>query len=378
MNILEDKKDEPCYTKSVIPVGPVYPALKEPVHFKVTLNREKIVDVDLRLGFVHRGIEKLAQNRNLVQTTYLVERICGICSHSHSTCFVQAIEEIGGIELSERASYIRTILSEMERLHSHLLWIGVAAYGIGFDTAFMYSMRVREKIMDWFERITGNRVHHSINTFGGVRNDLTPDSMNDLQAFMKEAEKICSYLLDIIHSKTVEKRLSDTGILSKDVAKMLCVVGPTARASGVETDVRKDDPYAAYGDLKKNFSKIVKTKGDALSRAEVRVLEMFESVNLIQTALDQLPSGQLGIDNSLLKVARKIPEGEAISRIEAPRGELLHFVKSNGKNGLNRLKIRTPTLANILCLKNLLIGREVADIPVIVSSIDPCMSCADR
>lgn len=376
--MLGEKKEDIYYSRLVIPVGPVYPALKEPAHFRMTLKGEAVTDVELRLGYAHRGIEALAQNRNLVQTLYLVERVCGICSHSHATCFVQAIEEIGDIQPSERASYIRTLVSELERIHSHMLWLGVMAYGIGLETLFMYAMRVREKIMDSFEEVTGNRIHHSINTIGGLRADLTRKSIETILSFEKEVEKTVHYMLDVLSDRTVEKRLSSIGTLSKEDARKLCVVGPTARASGIEIDIRKEDPYAAYGDLKNTFSRIVKSKGDALSRAEVRLLEILESIKLIHTILNQLPSGSVRPDASVLRLARKIPERETISRVEAPRGELMYFVKTDGKDGLNRLKIRTPTLANIICLKQLLVGREIADIPVIITSIDPCISCADR
>ncbi|MBE0512771.1 nickel-dependent hydrogenase large subunit [Candidatus Bathyarchaeota archaeon] len=375
---MHEKVREISYSRFVIPVGPVHPALKEPVHFKVTLQREEVVDVDLRIGYAHRGIEALAQTRNLIQTLYLVERICGICSHSHATCFVQAIEEIGGIQPSERVLYLRTLIAELERIHSHILWLGVMAHEIGFDTLFMFALRAREKVMDLFEEITGNRVHHSLNTIGGVRSDLTPHSKEKIVNYMKDIKKATHYMLNVFQDKTVEKRLVSIGVLSQEDARRLCVVGPTARGSGVKIDTRKDDPYAAYEDFKNSFSVVVRTKGDAYTRTEVRLLEILESVNIINSTLDQLPSGPIAPVDSVLKLVRKIPEGEAVSRVEAPRGELLYFVKTDGKESLDRLKVRTPTLANIISLKTLLIGREVADIPVIVASIDPCISCTDR
>lgn len=138
---MHKKVKEINYSRFVIPVGPVYPALKEPVHFKEALQKEEIIDVDVRIWYVHRGIEALVQTRNLVQTLYLVERICGICSHSHATCFIQAIEEIGAIQPSERALYLRTLIAELQRIHSHMLWLGVMAHGIGFDTLFMFAFR---------------------------------------------------------------------------------------------------------------------------------------------------------------------------------------------------------------------------------------------
>jgi len=372
------KKVEYDYTRLLIPVGPVHPALKEPIHFKVVVRREEIFDVDVRLGYAHRGIEALAETRNLIQALYLIERICGICSHSHTTCFTQAIEEIGGIQPSDRALHLRTLIAELERIHSHLLWLGVLAYEIGFDTLFMFTWRIRERVMDLFEEITGNRVHHSMNTIGGVRWDLNPSLKEKATVSMKEIAKATQYLRDVFQDKTVEKRLCKVGLLTHDIARELCVVGPTARGSGVRMDVRKDDPYAAYGDLRDDFSMVVRSESDAYARTEVRIFELFEAINLILTILDRLPNGTIAPKESVLRLMRRVPEGEAVSRVEAPRGELIHFVKTNGEEGLRRLKVRTPTLANIVSLRTMLVGGEIADIPVVVASIDPCISCTDR
>jgi len=374
----EVKEIEVDYTRLRIPFGPVHPALKEPVLLRVTVRREEILDVDVVLGHVHRGIEALAENRNLVQTLYLVERICGICSHSHTTCYVQSLEEIGGIQPPERALYLRTLIFELERIHSHLFLLGIIAYEIGFDTLFMFTWYVREKVLDLFEKITGNRVHHTMNTLGGVRWDLNQHMVDDVRTTMKDLQKSVHRIYDFFQDKTVEKRLCDVGILNKDDAKKLCVVGPTARGSGVDMDVRKDRPYAAYTYLKDYFSVAVREKGDVYARTEVRLLELFESINLIQKILEELPNGPIRVEDNIIRLMRRIPEGEAISLVEAPRGELLYFVKTDGKEGLRRLKVRTPTISNVLALKPMLVGCEIADIPVIVASIDPCMACANR
>jgi len=381
--LMTDKSDgakevQVDYTRLRVPFGPVHPALKEPICLRVTVRKEEILDVDIMLGHVHRGIEALAENRNLVQTLYLVERICGICSHSHTTCFIQALEEIGEIKPSERALYLRTLIFELERMHSHLFLLGIMAYEVGFDTLFMFCWHVREKILDLFEEITGNRVHHSMNTIGGVRWDLLPHIVGKVSASMKSVEKSVRYIYDVFQDETVEKRLCGVGVLNHNEARELCVVGPTARGSGVNMDVRRDYPYAAYDDLKKSFSVVVRESADAYARTEVRILELFESINIIRTILDELPNGQIAMEESVLKLMRIIPEGETVSMVEAPRGELLYFVKTNGNEGLWRLKVRTPTIPNVLGLKPMLIGCEIADIPVTVASIDPCMACANR
>lgn len=366
------------YSKLHIPFGPIHPALKEPILLRVTVRSEEVVDVDLSLGHAHRGIESLAEKRNLIQTLYLVERICGICSHSHTTCFTQALEEIGGITPPERALYLRTLIFELERIHSHLLLLGVMAYEMGFDTLFMFTWNVREKVLDLFENTTGNRIHHSMNTLGGVRWDLTPQMMEKINIYMNDIEKSVKYIYDVFRDGTVEKRVCGLGVLNSSEAVKLCVVGPTARGSGVNIDVRKDYPYAAYNELKGDFSVIVKKDGDVYARIEVRILEILESINIVKAILDRLPEGPIRQKEDVFRLMRKIPEGEVISLVEAPRGELLHFVKTDGKGGLKRLKVRTPTFSNLLGLKSMLLECEIADVPVIAASIDPCISCTNR
>ncbi len=366
-------------TKHVrIPVGPVHPALKEPVQFNIVIDKDRIGDVDLRVGFVHRGIEALAETRNLMQNIFLTERICGICSNCHSTCYIHGVEEIGEIEVPERAKYLRVLLSEMERIQSHILWLGINAYEIGFDTLFMYAFKHREKVNDLFEEITGNRIHYGHNTIGGVRYDIDDDISRKIVSAIGEVEKAATYIQDVFADRTSVKRLKGVGVLSTSQAKELCLVGPTARASGVPIDVRRDDPYAAYDDLQDSFDVVLSEEGDSLARTEVRNLEIFESAKLIRTVLDEMPTGPIVAEGSDMKRMRSIPAGEAVSRVEAPRGELIHYVKTNGKQGLERLKVRSPTLANIISMTTMLKGREIADIPVIAASIDPCMSCTDR
>jgi NADH-quinone oxidoreductase subunit D len=372
------KTDETSTKRVTIPVGPVHPALKEPAQFNLILQQERVGGADIRVGFVHRGIEALAETRNLIQNIYLTERICGICSNCHSMCYIQAVEEIGQSEVPERAKYIRVLISEMERIQSHVLWLGVMANVIGFETLFMYAFKHREKVNDLFEELTGNRIHYGSNTIGGVRMDINSHMSDKILSSISEIEKSARYMQDVYADRTVEKRLKGVGTLSNSTVREFCLVGPAARASGVATDVRKDDPYAAYGDLQDSFDVILASDGDTLARAEVRNLEIFESANLIRTVLDEMPSGPIVAPGSDQKRMRSVPAGEAVSRVEAPRGELLHYVKTNGKQGLERLKVRSPTLANIIILPRMLEGGDVADIPVLTSSIDPCMSCTDR
>jgi len=355
-----------------IPIGPQHPALKEPESFLISLRGEKITASSVRLGYNHRGIEKACEERTYTQGLYLIERICGICSHSHSTCFVQAVEEIAGLEVPARAKYIRTLIAELERMHSHLLWLGVAGHEIGFDTLLMYTWRDREVVMDLLAALTGNRVNYGINTIGGVRRDISSKQKEEILRAMDILEDRTKYYIDLAKGEaTLIKRLQGVGILSHEDAKKLDAVGPTARASGIERDVRKDDPYAAYAEL--DFKVVSVNNCDVYGRTLVRLGELMESFNLARQVVRKIPEGPI-----LAKPPRKIPAGEVVSRYEAPRGEDLHYVRSNGTEKPDRVKVRAPTLANIQSVSKMLEDRYLADMPIVIAAIDPCFSCTDR
>jgi len=358
--------------KVVIPIGPQHPALKEPESFRVILEGEKIVGVSLRLGYNHRGIEKACEERTYIQDLYLIERVCGICSHSHSTCFIQAVEQIAGVEVPERALYLRVLVGELERIHSHLLWLGVAGHEIGFDTLFMYSWRDREIVMDILADLTGNRVNYGINTYGGVKRDVPKEMLKKILDAMDVLEERTKYYIQVATEEvTLIKRLSGVGIIKKEDAQSLDAVGPVARASGIDRDTRRDDPYAAYDRV--SFKVISVDNEDVYGRTLVRVGELMESYSIIRQVIEKMPEGPI-----ITKVPRKIPEGEAFSRYEAPRGEDVHYVKANGTDKPERVKLRAPTLANIKPMMKMLENYNLADLPIIVAAIDPCFSCTDR
>jgi NADH-quinone oxidoreductase subunit D len=358
--------------KVTIPIGPQHPSLKEPESFNITLDGEHIVCMNVKLGYNHRGIEKACEERTYIQDIYLVERICGICSHSHSSAFVQAVEEIAGLQVPKRGLYIRTLIGELERLHSHLLWLGVAGHEIGFDTLLMYSWRDREIVMDLLAMLTGNRVNYGINTFGGVRRDVTQEQINDILKGVDALEERTKYYIQLAtEDVTLMQRLSTVGTLSHDDAIKLGAVGPTGRASSVDRDVRRDDPYAAYGDVE--FKVVTDTHNDVYGRTLVRVGELMESYKIIRQLLKKMPEGPVAV-----KAPRKMPVGEAISRYEAPRGEDVHFVKSNGTDKPERVKVRAPTLANVQAVSKMLENGYLADVPIVIAAIDPCFSCTDR
>ncbi len=365
-----------------VPVGPQHPALHEPEHFDVELEGEEIVDVDIRLGYMHRGIEKGLQDRSYHRGVYLSERICGICSVAHTTCFTVTAEKMADIQIPDRARYIRTIVAELERIHSHLLWAGVAAEEVGFQTLFMTIWRDREAVMDLLEMISGNRVNYAINKVGGVRRDISDSQAKKMEKKLDELEENTKHYAEVFPSdSTVLARMKGKGVLPKKKGKELCAVGPVARGSDIEDDIRETDSYAAYDDIP--WEVAVQEGEDILSKAVVRLVETLEAIKIIRHALDQMPEGPLMHDVAKgmpVGVNKGLPEGEATGRVEAPRGELLYHMKSEGEDHKtpSRVKVRTPTLANIPSIFEMLKGESMAELPIVVASIDQCFACTER
>ena len=357
-------------TETIIPFGPQHPVLPEPLHLKLTVADERITEAIPALGYVHRGLERLIDIKDFKQMIQVVERVCGICSMIHAMCYCQGIEEMMGIEVPGRAKYLRVIWSELHRIHSHLLWLGLFADSFGFESLFMQFWKVREKIMDINEATTGNRVIVSVNVIGGVRRDLTHEQTNWILEELKILEQEMSRLKTVVADDyTVNRRTVGKGILTKEKAHELGAVGPTLRASGVAQDMRILG-YAAFKEL--NFEPVVETAGDCYARCMVRFREVLQSIDLVRQAIVKLPSGDLATD------FKGRPEGEVVTRVEQPRGEVLYYIKANGKKNLDRLRIRTPTFANIPALVTMLPGIWLSDVPVVVLSIDPCISCTER
>ena len=368
-----------------IPIGPIHPALKEPVYFEFEIDGERIVDVDVKLGHVHRAVEWASRKRNPIQILYLAERICGICSYCHPAAFTLAVEQAADIQAPERAEYLRVIQGELERICSHLLWAGVAAHEIGFDTVLYLTWQVRERALDLTEYLTGNRVTKGIITIGGIRRDITKDMLpkiqDDIKYFKEAYEKLGKVFLN---DKTVKMRSQGAGILTEEDALKLCAVGPTTRASGVKKDVRVDTSYFAYGDL--DFEHITpdvltgKVNGDVYDRIIQRLLEVKQAIELIEQCIDKMPSGDITYEPKIAKVLNQLKKanGEGIGRHEAPRGEVFHYVKLDGNDAPYTWKVRAPTYNNILPWIPMLKGEQIADIPIVAASTDPCMSCTNR
>ena len=362
----------PTLEKFIVPIGPQHPALKEPGHFEFTVDGEIVTSATVRLGYVHRGIEKATEARNWVQDLYLLERICGICSHIHATAYSLGVERLAGVSAPPRAQAIRELVAELERIHSHLLWLGVAAHEAGFDTLFMYTWRDRETVMDLLEGLTGNRVNYSANVLGGVKIDVDDAQADANRRGLDLLEERTRHYLNVVTTDDAFlRRTRGVGIMTTAQARQLGVVGPTARASGVEIDIRVDSPYAAYAEYPVEW--VLAESGDLEARVVVRVKEMFECFRVIRVILDTMPKGDL-----TTRMPRKIPEGETISRVEAPRGELFYFLKSNGGEQPERVKARTPSMCNFASVLALAVGHQLADMPMLLAGIDPCFSCNDR
>ncbi len=358
--------------KISIPIGPQHPLIKEPISFNIDISGERVLGCDMRLGYVHRGIERLAIKRNYTQNIHLIERVCGICSHVHTTAYCYGVEKLLGVEIPERAQYIRALMCEMERIHSHLLWLGILAKHIGLDTIFMHTWHDREMVLDSMEVISGGRVTHAVNKIGGVRCDITPDHQDMLLTMLSELRVQVDKLLEVMdHDGSLKARTKGVAPITVEQIKAYCVVGPIARASGVDIDLRRDAPLPPYDRLE--FNVITRQDGDAWSRTILRVEEMRESINLCEKILNNLPVGAIEI-----RAPRKVPPGEVIVRTEAPRGELFYYLRSNGTDMPARLKIRTPTLPALGILPAQLSSIHVADIPVVLAGVDLCIACADR
>ena len=374
-------------TRYTIPVGPIHPALKEPIRLDLEVDGEEIVDVDVIVGQVHRGMEWLGMNRNNpIQNIYLSERVCGICNICHPFAYIMAVEQAAGITPPERAEYIRVIVAEMERIHSHLLWAGVAAHEIGFDTVFYLVWRVREEIMDLMEYVTGNRVTKAMFQIGGVRRDITEEQFPRVRQSLDYYKSIFNQLKTVfLDDWTIRMRTRNVGILKTEDALKLLTVGPTGRASGVPKDVRQDQPYSGYADLDvKAITPDILTGtvvGDVYDRIIVRLLEVKQSIEIIEQCLNEMPPGPIVAEGKIAKLLNALTkaEGEGVGRAEAPRGEVIHYVSLEaGRETLSNWKIRAPTYVNLMAVPTILKGGQIADVPIAFASIDPCMSCTNR
>lgn len=366
-----DEAPEGCTT---IPVGPFHPTLHEPAHFAVFVDGETIKGCDYRGFMVHRGLEKLCQTQvTYNEIPFIAERICGICGSVHAASYAQALEMAAGLAISRRAEYIRTVLLELERVHSHLLWLGVAGHLIGFDTVFMQAWRVRESIMWFGEKLTGNRKTYGMIVAGGVRRDITPELADELRTVLATVEKeLMTIHKAVAGDSAIHRRTKGVGRITKQETELWSLVGPVARARGVDIDARRDHPYAAYDEMR--FDVPVVDSCDVWGTVVVRILETFEAIKIIRQALDAMPAGPI-----MTEFAEDIPPfRHAIASVEAPRGEVVHYLITGEDNRPERWRVRAPTYPNLQGVPLMLLNDQFADLPIIIGSIDPCFSCTDR
>lgn len=356
---------------TIVPFGPQHPVLPEPIHLDLELDDERVVQALPSIGYVHRGLELLAEHHDFIEMAQVAERICGICSFIHGQGYCQGVEQLMGLEVPPRAVYLRTVWAEISRIQSHLLWLGLSADAFGFESLFQHSWRIREMLVDIIEETTGGRVIFGICKVGGIRQDVDNETLQRVRQRMREIEAAYDEIAHIFRKdRTVKQRTVGVAILSANEAYALGAVGPVLRASGYASDTRQLG-YAAYGDLE--WEPITETAGDCYARCEIRLREVSQSFDLIAQCLDRMPTGETEIS-----FKGKRPKGETMVRLEQPRGEVCYYLSANGGKHLERFRVRTPTFANIAPLVQMLKGCELADVPVIVLTIDPCVSCNER
>ncbi len=366
--------DEPPEGCMVVPFGPFHPTLDEPAHFRLYVEGEMVRGCEYRGFMVHRGIEKLAESvLTYNEIPMMAERICGICGCVHNVAYAQAVESAATIGVPPRAEYLRTIMLEIERLHSHLLWVGLACHIVGFDTLFMQSWRIREPIMWIAEKISGNRKTYALCLIGGVRHDITPELKAELRSILDKLEAEWTPVVTaVLKDKNLQARTRGVGVADKTACKNTGLVGPVARAAGVDIDCRRDHPYAAYDRV--DFDVITADGGDVWSRVVVRAKEVFESIRIIRQCLEKMEAGPM---QAVIK--DELPVGRlGLSSVEAPRGESHHFVITGENNRPRRWRVRAPTYQNLQGVPAMIKDQQLADMTISLGSIDPCFSCTDR
>lgn len=358
---------------SVIPFGPQHPVLPEPLHLDLVVEDETVVDCIPQIGFIHRGLEKLVETRDYNQFIYVAERICGICAMGHSLGYAETVESLMDVEVPQRAQYLRVIWHELSRIHSHLLWLGLAADAFGFESMFMHCWRLRERVLDIFEKTTGGRVILSVVSVGGVVRDIDSQMMKEIVSVLDGIRDDYTKIMNTLLTDTsVKNRTVGVGTISREEALALSMVGPFGRASGLDYDVRSFGK-GAYGDLS-DFQPITDVQGDCYARVKVRCLEVLQSIDIIKELAAKIPDGDIAV-----KVKGNPAEGaQAANVLEQPRGECYYYARGNGSKFLERMRMRTPTSQNLAGMTVALKGCDLADVNMVILTIDPCISCTER
>jgi ech hydrogenase subunit E len=359
--------------RTIIPFGPQHPVLPEPIVLDLILMDEKVMDAIPTIGYIHRGLEMMVERVEYTEMGFVVERICGICSFMHGMGYCVSLESIMNVEVPERARWLRLIWAEISRIQSHLLWLGLGADAFGFENLFMHCWRMREQILDIFEKTTGGRIIHSVNRIGGVKRDISDSELAAILAQLQELGAAFGETARVFETDpSIRHRLSGVGVLTTEDARAVDAVGPMARASGIAIDTRLSGAHL-YDRV--DFEPMVESAGDCLARVLVRLREVDQSIDIIRQAIERMPKG----DGQAIETrVRGVPDGEVFTRLEQPRGEVIYYVKANGTRFLERFRARTPTFANITAMIKLVKGSQLADVPNIILTIDPCISCTER
>jgi NADH-quinone oxidoreductase subunit D len=355
-------------------MGPQHPSTHGVLRLVLKLRGEFIVDLTPHVGYLHRSIEKIAENRTYAQFMPFTDRIDYCASMPCNLAWALAVEKLAGIEVPPRAQYLRVIMTELNRIASHLIYLGVMSLDLGAFTPFLYTFREREWILDLFEMTCGQRLTYNYMRFGGVSRDVPPEFYQSCKDFTKVfRKKVNEYEALFTYNPIFLTRTKDVGVLPIDVGLDYGASGPTLRGSGHNWDLRKVEPYSSYEKFK--FAVPLGTKGDVWDRYMVRVEEMRESCNIIDQALEGLPEGEI---KTKVPGMFKPPAGEVISRIEAPRGEMGYYLISDGSTKPYRVKIRTASYGNVQVLRYLSRGWKIADLVAIFGSLDVVLPEVDR
>ncbi|WOE69825.1 nickel-dependent hydrogenase large subunit [Hydrogenimonas thermophila] len=356
-----------------VTIGPFHPELEESVYFKLQANDNKVVtSIDLVNGFIHRGMEALVTQKNFMQNLILTERVCSLCSNNHPFAYALAVEKIAGVKVPQRAEALRVVADEVKRSASNLFNLAMMSHLIHHHDLMKETMEARELMQDLKEIIWGNRMDMSANTLTGVKYDLDDEKVELILKTLETFEpKLESLTEQYENDETVVNRTVGIGVLPKVDAQRLGVTGPVARGSGINNDVRVKAPYALYGELKPKVT--LRDAGDVHARAMCRLGDIAEAVRMIKDVVNDLPEGPV-----VLEKRPHIPAGEATVRVEAPRGELIYYLKTDGTQKPVRMRWKVPTYTNWEALKVMILGDKVSDVTLILNSIDPCISCTER
>lgn len=358
--------------KITIPLGSQHISLLEPVRFNFTCENEKIVDVDYNVGFVHRGIEKACTEKfEYKQVGYVVARVCGLCAITHSMAYTIGIEQILGLQTNKKIDYLRILMLELDRIHSHLLCLAHTAENSGFEGMFMKIMGDRELVMDIQEAISGNRVQFDFVCIGGVNRDISIECEKLALTNLALLDKKVDDLIEKFSSNwSSALKYKNIGAITVENAYKFNALGPLARAAGAAIDVRSQSALLPYNEV--GYKIVTGKNGDIYDRNLVRLHELKNSILMCQNILSGLDEGEITV-----KVKGK-PNGESFTRLEAPRGEIFYYLNANGTNMLQRVRIKTPTFSQIPAMSEIFKGSDFADAPAILASFDPCMSCTAK